>query len=182
MSRTMRRISTFAAALATGLLISGAAFGASSDSVSVTVTITQEISINIVEATVALGTLAKGSTAVSSTSAEVVNDGSGITETYSLSLTNPGGWTAGTPGLDTYRLAAMFNTTQPASGDYATIANFELTTTPQASTGTKFAGNQAGASVPWDESRYLWFRFEAPTATAVATEQDITVTVTASTP
>jgi hypothetical protein len=110
----------------------------------------------------------------------VTNDGN-VTETYSLSLTNPGGWTAkqAAPGIEEYALNAEFNSAAPATGSFS-YANHALSTISIAASATKFAGDQSGLSVPALGTRSLWFRFDAPSSTAVTTQQNVSVTVTAS--
>jgi hypothetical protein len=159
------------------LLYTGATFAANPANISVTVTI-QNLSVTAT-GPIAFGTVLASSVTVSSDSSHVVNDGN-VTETYSLDLTNPGGWTAvqAAPGAEEYCLSAQFNGTQPTGGSFS-YANHALSTTTTASSATKFAGDQTGLSVPASEARYLWFKFEAPSSTTVTTEQTITVTITA---
>jgi hypothetical protein len=73
----------------------------------------------------------------------------------------------------------MFNAAQPASGSFA-YADHAVSTVSTQCSATKFAGDQSGVTVPVSAARNLWFKFEAPSATAVATQQTIVVTVTAS--
>jgi hypothetical protein len=121
--------------------------------------------------------VAAASATISSDSSHVVNDGN-VTETYSLNLTDPGGWTAvqAAPGAEEYCLSVQFNSDEPAAFTYADHA---LSTTSTACSATKFAGDQTGVSVATSGARYLWFKFEAPSTTTVTTEQTIVVTVTA---
>lgn len=160
-------------------LFASSVYAASSDSVTVKVTITPSISVNITESTLALGSIAAGSTKLSATAVTVNNDGSGISETYSLSLTNPSGWTASqtAAGSETYVLNAAFDA--DGAGITWSEANHALSTTATAASLTKFAGDQTGISVPYNSVRKLWFQFKAPTATSVSAEQSIVVTVTA---
>ena len=146
--------------------------------INVTVTI-QNLSVSVT-GPIAYGTVTAGSATVSTDSSHVVNDGN-ITETYSLNLTNPGGWTAvqAAPGAEEYCLSAQFNGSQPTAVSFA-YADHALSTTPAASSATKFAGDQTGLSVAASAARYLWLKFEAPTSTTVTTEQIIVVTITAS--
>ena len=153
---------------------------AQTDSVAIKVTITPSISVNITETEMLLGSVVAGATKVSASAVTVTNSGSGINETYSLSLSNPSGWTASqtAAGVETYILDTAFD------ADGASItwsdANHALSTgTPVISSVTKFAGDQTGVSVPYNVQRKLWFQFKAPTATSVGTEQSIVVTVTA---
>jgi hypothetical protein len=159
------------------LFLASSVKAANPATINVTVTI-QNLSVNA-SGPIAFGTVVAASVTVSSDSSHVVNDGN-VTETYSLNLTNPGGWTAlqAAPGSEQYCLSAQFNSAQPAGGSF-TYANHALSTTSTASSGTKFAGDQTGLSVPVSGERYLWFKFEAPSSTSVTTEQTIVVTVTA---
>jgi hypothetical protein len=153
------------------------AFAANPATINVTVTI-QNLSVSA-SGPIAFGTVVAASTTVSTDSSHVVNDGN-VTETYSLSLANPGGWTAvqAAAGAEEYCLSAQFNSAKPAAGTFA-YANHALSTTPVASSGTKFAGDQTGLSVLANGVRALWFKFEAPSSTSVTTQQTIVVTLTA---
>lgn len=145
--------------------------------INVTVTI-QNLSVSAT-GPIAFGIVVASSVTVSSDSSSVVNDGN-VTETYALKLTDPAGWTAtsGSPGSETYRLSAQFNSAQPTSGSFG--VDHDLTTSDQTCSATIFAGNQTGLSVPTSGARYLWLKFEAPTNTIVTTQQTIVVTITAS--
>lgn len=146
--------------------------------INVTVTI-QNLSVSAT-GPIAFGTVAASSVTVSTDSSHVVNDGN-VAETYSLDLTNPGGWTAvqAAPAAEQYCLSAQFNSSEPTAASF-TYTNEALSTTTTACSATKFAGDQTGLSVEVDGARYLWFKFEAPSSTTVATEQTIVVTITAS--
>ncbi|MEW5700669.1 MAG: hypothetical protein AB1792_00335 [Candidatus Zixiibacteriota bacterium] len=129
---------------------------------------------------IAFGTVLASSETVSGSASTVTNDGN-VTETYSLSLANPGGWTAvqaAPSGAEEFALLAQFNSSGPTAVSF-TYANHALSTSSTPSSGTKFAGNQTGLSVAVSGTRSLWFRFNAPTSTAVTTQQTIVVTVTA---
>ena len=145
--------------------------------INVTVTI-QNLSVSA-SGPIAFGMVTSASSTVSSGSSNVVNDGN-TTETYSLNLTNPGGWPAveAAPSAEQYCLSAQFNVASPTGGSF-TYANHALTTTPVVCTGTEFAGDQTGVSVPVSGARNLWLKFEAPASTSVTTEQTIVVTATA---
>lgn len=147
--------------------------------ISVTVTI-QNLSV-AASGPIAFGTVLAGSQTVSSSSSTVTNDGN-IAETFSLSLTNPSTWTAvqlAPSSAEEYALLTQFSSSAPAAGSF-TFANHSLSTTAASSSATRFAGDQTGVSVAASSSRSVWFRFNAPTSTAVTTQQNITVTVTAS--
>lgn len=152
---------------------------ASSDAVTIKVTVTPSISVSITEDTLSFGAIAAGAAPVSATAVTVTNNGSGVNETYSLSLSNPSGWTASqtAPGSEIYVLSAAFSSA--VSGITWADANHALSTTASVSSATKFAGDQTGLSVPHNATRKLWFKLEAPTATTVGTEQSIVVTITA---
>lgn len=153
---------------------------APTDSLAVKVTVTPSISVSITEGTLMLGSVAAGGTKVSATAVTVTNDGSGVNETYSLSLANPAGtWTASqdAPGVEVYVLNAAFS--DNVSGITWNVTNHALSTSAVVCSATKFAGDQTGISVPYNATRKLWFQFKAPTATTVSAEQDIVVTVTA---
>ena len=143
--------------------------------INVTVTI-QNLSVSAT-GPIAFGVVAAATATISSDSSHVVNDGN-VTETYSLNLTDPGGWTAvqAAPGAEEYCLSVQFNSDEPSTFTYADHA---LSTTSTACSATKFAGDQDGVSVATSGARYLWFKFEAPSTTTVTTEQTIVVTVTA---
>jgi hypothetical protein len=157
---------------------SSAVQAANPATINVTVTI-QNLSVSAT-GPIAFGTVVASSVTVSSDSSHVVNDGN-VTETYSLDLTDPSGWTAvqAAPASEQYCLSAQFNSDQPASGDF-NYTDHALSTTSTACSASKFAGDQSGLSVPASDTRYLWFKFEAPTSTTVTTEQTIVVTITAS--
>ena len=167
---------TLVAVLSLG--ISGLAQAANPATISVTVTI-QNLSVSAT-GPIAFGTVTAGSQTVSSSSSTVTNDGN-VTETYSLSLTNPAGWTAvqaAPSAAEEYALLAMFNAAAPGAGSF-TYADHALSTTSVAGSATKFAGDQTGLSVATSATRKMWLRFNAPTSTSVTTQQTITVTVTA---
>lgn len=143
--------------------------------INVTVTI-QNVSVTA-SGPIAFGVVLAGSTTVSSSHSDVVNDGN-VTETYSLKLTNPGGWTAkqAAPGVAEYCLSAQFNSDDAGTFSYLDHA---LTTTDSTCSASKFAGDETGLSVVKTGARSLWFKFQAPSSTTVWTEQTITVTITA---
>jgi hypothetical protein len=178
----MRSFCIVIVSLALCIFASTASYGAQSDSLTVKVTVTPSLSVSIAETELALGQVAAGGTSLSTTGVTVTNDGSGINETYALSLTNPAGWTASQTAAanETYVLNAAFD----ADGSAITWdnANQALSTTAVACSATKFAGDQTGVNVPYNATRKLWFQFKAPTATTVGTEQGIAVTITAQTP
>ena len=150
-----------------------------SETVTVKVTVSAAISISISDSAVSLGSVSAGSTKASTAAVTVTNNGSGINETYSLSLANPSGWTASqtAAGADTYVLCAAFSNLD--TGIIWGLTNHALSITPVACSATKFSGDQNGVSVLYNSTRKLWFQFKSPTASSVSTEQGIVVTITA---
>jgi hypothetical protein len=177
MKKTHRASGALAAAALLLVTHWGTSIAANPATISVTVTI-QNLSVSAT-GPIAFGAVTAGSETVSAAASTITNDGN-VTETYSLSLTNPAGWTAvqAAPGAEEYALLAKLNTVAPAPASF-TYADHSLSTSSVACSGTKFAGDQTGVSVPAAATRSLWFRFNAPSSTAVTTQQTITVTVTA---
>jgi hypothetical protein len=167
-----------ATVLALSLLMPASqAFAAPTDTVSITVTISATVSVDIAEASYDFGSLSIGATQISATSLTLTNDGSGIDETYSLSCSDTADWTAGSgAAADTFVLSAQFNSVAPVSFD---AVNDVLSTTPVAASGTLFAGDETGVSVPYNDVRNLWLQIQTPTTTAATGQQAITLTVTA---
>ncbi|KPJ59749.1 MAG: hypothetical protein AMJ46_09630 [Latescibacteria bacterium DG_63] len=164
----------------TAVLILGSAqavLAANPSNISVTVTI-ENVSVSTT-GPIDFGVVTAGSATVSTVSSTVTNDGN-VDETYSLNLTDPATWTAvqAAPGNEEYCLSAMFNSAQPLVGDFA-YADHALSTTSTSCSATQFAGDQTGETVSATATRDLWFKFEAPSATTVTTQQTIVVTVTA---
>jgi len=155
----------------------GTAWAGNPATISVTVTI-QNLSVSA-SGPIAFGTVLAASSSVSGAGSTVTNDGN-VTETFSLQLTNPATWTAvaAAPAAEQYALLAIFNTAAPVAGNFNFI-DHALTTASVASSASKFAGTETGLSVAALGTRSLWFRFDAPTTTAVTTQQTITVTLTA---
>lgn len=154
---------------------------ASSANVTVTVTI-QNLSVSLSDANWSIGTISASSVVdmTSSQKITVTNDGN-VPENFTLRLTDPTGWTAGsTAGAEIYVMKGLF----VGTSDSVVTANFGgddvITTTPQTATTAVFnyAGSSAnGASVPPLGARALWLQFSAPTATSVDTSQSIVITV-----
>jgi len=164
--------------LALSTIPGGTARAGNPATISVTVTI-QNLSVSAV-GSIAFGTVTAGSENVSSSGSTVTNDGN-VSETLSLSLTNPATWTAvqaAPSAAEEFALLAKFSSSAPTPASFA-YADHALSTTSVGSSATKFAGNQTGLSVAAGKTRSLWFRFNAPTSTSVTTQQTITVTVTA---
>jgi subtilisin-like proprotein convertase family protein len=143
--------------------------------------------MKITSKTLSFGQLGAGDIIQSSSTTrfKVTNIGTQV-EDFTLSLTNPSGWTAGdTAGDEVYVLKGLFvgNGDTPSSTHFA--SDDVITTSVQSATASRFgdAGMSAnGHNVPANNSRYLWFQFQAPTATSITSEQAITVTIGAQAP
>jgi hypothetical protein len=107
----------------------------------------------------------------------VTNTGD-TTSKYSLNVINPAGWTVstGAPGADIYLLNAAFD----ADGAVTwSAANHAVSASPEASSATKFAGDQQGINVQSGQTRTLYLQFRAPTSTGVTSQQSVQLVVTA---
>src|SRR6185436_855978 len=106
------------AALAAVAAVTGPVWAANPATISVTVTI-QNLSVSAT-GPIAFGTVVAGSQTVSGAASTVTNDGN-VTETYSLSLTNPATWTAvgaAPSSAEEYALLALFNNAAPVGTDF----------------------------------------------------------------
>lgn len=174
-----------AVAVATlGMLAGRNAFALNPVSVDVYAQITGTLSLTVVSATYYdFGAVTGGSTTVSTTTFDISHSGTGLTETFNISLANPAGWTAvttGAPGLDQFELDAQLNF--PGAPGAWTSANHAISTVSTAATASKFAGNQTGMTLAPGNVRNMWVRFLAPTSTTVVTKQRIVVTISATNP
>lgn len=104
-----------------------------------------------------------------------------VNEDFILSCSDSNDWTvtSSTPTTNTeFRLMGLFNSTEPASGDYDVDTDI-LITAAQTASSTRYAGDQTGDNVPQAETRSLWISFCAPTGAPTGTEQSITITIDA---
>jgi hypothetical protein len=167
-----------------GLLIANSVNAADTADITVTVTC-RMLSVGVNPSSYAFGAVNESSETVASSEITVTNNGN-VTEDLEVKLTDPGGWTAlqsGTPGEDQYILGAIFRTSAPTTDDYDDSEDM-LSTSYVESTTAIFAkdgdsDDQKGFNVAASGTRNLWFYFFAPSATTVATQQSITVTVRA---
>lgn len=137
---------------------------AQSEDITITVTATPALSVSVSSNSLALGSVALGSTTVSSPAIIVTNDGSGAAEVFTLSHSTSDDWTSGTtPGDETFVLNAAF-ADDVGSATWAHIDSV------------------VSDSVVYNGAENLWFQFMAPTSSAFTTEQSISVTVTAQLP
>ena len=163
----------------------GLAYGGSTDSMDIKVTLVSNIEVNITETAYNFGTLNAKQTSVSGSYATVTNTSTDNREDWALKLsTTTVVWTAvsATPGPEQFLLMAQFGTSAPASWTSATHA---LTTSNQNCSVTTYFGNgtyaQCGLDVIPGATRNLWFRITMPEYSAYpGSEQTIPVTVTAS--
>ena len=170
---------------------SAEAVGPSSD-ITITVTI-QRLAVEVDAGAVAFGTVALGSQTVSSEPKTVTNRGN-VTETYTLQLTSVEpeitiGETETAAGADTFVLQALFGSsaTPPSSADFGADAPNDddviKGTVARAASDTAYAvaGGATGASVNPNDSRFLSFKYSAPTSDTLTggIQEQIKVQVTA---
>jgi len=160
------------------IFVSASAFAGNPESFNVTVSISTAASITVTGGPVSFGTMSTGSSLVSSSPVTVKNTGSGSSQTYSLSLSNPAGWSAvtTTPGFNEYRLSGAFDADGTLTWD---LANHALTTSSVASSAAKFAGDETGIGVPYNADRHLYLKMETPSGTSSPSQKTIQVTITA---
>jgi hypothetical protein len=160
------------------------AYGGSTDSMNIKVTLVSNIEVNIEETEYNFGTLASKVTSVSGTAATVRNTSADNREDWALKLsTTTVAWTlitTGTPAAEEFMLMAQFGTSAPSTW---TSANHALSTSNQNCSLTQYFGNntygECGLDVIPNATRKLWFRITMPYSSSVITEQTIPVTVTA---
>ena len=172
---------------AVALMLGQSAFASSTDIVAMSVTITTTLSVNVTEATLGLGSLATGGSAVSS-AATVTNDGS-TTEIYQLALTGmPAAWSvysgAGAPPYNQIKVQGLFCSKTALTGDFNDTDDI-ITGSNQSATSTKYAIDAedetitSGTGCTIGAVRKLWFQFYAPSGSSVVGQQYVSVTVTA---
>ena len=178
--------------LLTGLLILGLvglasqAYAADTADITITVKI-QKLSVAVAPTSYDFGSVAAGANDVASSYIAVTNDGN-ITEKFKLGIPSEpnGSWTSVTtavPGSEEYRLSAIFRDTAPTTGQYGAEDSFSVSAEREATADdlaiTADAAGEKGYNVAQDAWRKLWFKFEAPSATIITTQQSITARVTA---
>ena len=193
----MRKILSGISLLVLCLGLAGIGYAATTADVNVRVSITgTALSVAVINPgtttyTWDAGGNAAGTWTVNTSSISVINDSGGLTEKYKLNATDAtrsGGttWTlADTLGVNNqYAMRARLNgSTQPNNDDTDfSVADHNLTTAPVDCTASKFAGTEAGASVPDGEYRGLWIRVGRPTSTVDPAEHQATLVITAATP
>ena len=120
----------------------------------------------------------------------VTNNGN-ITETFTLALIDPPGWTtANVPAQDTYVISGLFCAAAaiPTENNFnkdTTLYEDVISATPKKATQAVFGYNNSatnGASVPKGQNRALYLQFKSPTLTDKTKEQEISVIVSCQTP
>jgi len=158
--------------------LAGAAQAAVTANATVLASVAPTLSVALAGAPSNFNPVNAATTTVGNNAIVATNDGSGVTETYEVSLVNPADWTsAAAPTADVFSMYGKFNVLAPAVGTYA--AGHLLTTTPVLSSGSQFAGDQTALNVAHLATRNLWLRFDAPTITSFTAVQSITIVVTA---
>lgn len=141
------------------LSIAATGYAGPSGTVDVLVTIEKAISINVGGGPINLGSMGVGVTAFSSSAITVTNDGSGADETISVVVTDPAGWTAGEAGPEQYKLSIQVS----ADGLGPTWS----------------LPASVSEALAYGETKKLWLKFEAPTTTAVTSQQTIQLMINA---
>jgi len=179
----MKRLSGILVGLVAVVGIIGLAYGGTTDSIEVKVTLATDIDVNITQTEYNFTTLEGGETSVSGIPATVTNTSSSNREDWQLELDNSTNWTAitdGTPGEDEFMLMAQFSNSVPGSW---TSANHALDTLAADCSLSKFGNGtygECGLDVPKSGARSMWFRITMPSYSTYVSEETIPVTVTAS--
>jgi len=152
-----------------------------------TVWVNPILSVSISTDTINLGVVEPGSYALTVSSLVVTNNGN-IKQKFKLKIVSEPNatWlsvTAASPGAEQYRYSGIFRSTQPATSDFLPEDSFSVST-ERTSSLTDLArdgdpDDQKGFNISSDNTRNLWFKFEAPTSTDITTTQAIPLTITA---
>ncbi|MBL0057910.1 MAG: hypothetical protein IPP35_02040 [Elusimicrobia bacterium] len=177
-----RKIATAVLVLFGWAVFASKAQAATTDNMTVTVTIGGALDINLVEATYDFGSQGINITTVSATGVTAQNSSTALTEDWQINAsTFTANWnlTTAAPGPDTVRLSAQLAAVRPAVGG-GTWSVFDILTSYQNLTSSAFTdGTSNGNDVPAAGSRTLWFKLETPTTTSSSNVQTLTVTVQA---
>jgi hypothetical protein len=131
------------------------------------------------------GTVNMAATTVSTTAITVTNGGN-ATQTYSLSVATTGAQTVwgvktATPTIhDQFVMFGQFNSVQPSSSTF--VIGDVVLTSATASSASVYAGDETGLSTPIGAARHLWVRLNMPLTTSTTNQQQMNLTVTASSP
>jgi len=189
----MKRLISLGLGLLLAVSVLGIAEATGPDSMELYVTVTGELSVEIIETGLSFGDVSANTYSILSGTATVRNDSTGLTESYKIKGSNsvPSNWTLADattgPSENQFVLYAAFNEAQPSSW-----ADDDLDITDQDCTSTVFSedGSHTGVDVPANNygdytatgsDRWLWFRIGTPTSLTVGSgePQTITVTITA---
>jgi len=173
------------------------AFGASSENVTLTVTI-QNLSVAISPSSKDFGVIGAGSVDnITSGAIGVTNDGN-VAEKLQLDISAAPAWTsvAALPGAEQYRLSCLFKSSQAAGGDFDkttgsgdTEDDIIVDGTPETCVGysagspgsDNFASSDTedGHNMTAGAVHHLYFDFDAPSTTTTVTQQTVVLTITA---
>ncbi len=143
------------------------------------------LSVSFSSPTYNFGTVNMAATTVSTNSINVTNSGN-ATETFSLSVATTGAQTVwgvkvATPtALDQFALFGIFNSVNPSSSTFK--INDIVLQTPTAASASIYAGNETGLSTPASSLRHMWLMLMMPLTTSTTVQQQMNLTVTASSP
>jgi hypothetical protein len=172
------KISRVAVGMAVAMALGNGAEAAQTANATVLASVSAVLSVALAGAPSNFNPVAAASVTVGNAAIVATNDGSGITETYEVSIADPADWTsAAAAGSDVFAMSGKFNALAPLAGSYG--ATHLLTTSPVLSSITQFAGDQSAVNVAHLATRNFWLRFSAPTITSFTAVQSITVVVTA---
>jgi predicted nucleotidyltransferase len=145
------------------------------------------LSVSISTDTINLGVVEPDSYALTVSSVVVTNNGN-IKQKFKLKIVSEPNatWdsvTATSPGAEQYRFSGIFCSTQPVTSDFLSEDTFSVSA-ERTSSSTDLARDtdpdeQKGFNVSPDNTRNLWFKFEAPTSTDITTTQAIPVRIIA---
>ena len=161
-------------------------YAAQTANITVTVTV-RYISVAVSPNTYDFGFVDPGTYTTATSKIDVTNDGNDA-EDFKLQITSSPSWTveetSADPGNEEYKLLGLFNSSAPGDiyvGDAPAEGTDDIIfeSSQKNCNTTNFAGDQNGDNVPSGATRNLWFRFGAPSSTAVTTQQSIVVTVSA---
>jgi hypothetical protein len=156
---------------------------------SVTVTVAKTVVVSGSPLTFPSVAAGAGNAVVSTAGCTVTNTGS-TTESYNLELTAaPAGWSVlngtGNPGAEQFKLLALFTSETPAASGSFVDGNDVVCSTTVINAASAVYGNPSesvnvqGFNCTASAVRTLWFKFMAPSATVLTTQQWMTVTVSA---
>ena len=168
-------------ALAVGLITAALVLAGASrclaldDQLTLTVTISNAVSVNIISADYDFGDVALGATTIS-TLANIINvdnTSGGVREDYALSMVdNHATWGFGAAaGNETYAVWAIFNSAQPVKADF--VSNDNLTGSNVLASVDNFGIDSSGdgfdvVDIIGTHEKTLWLRLDMPTASVVA--------------